>query len=226
MTSARILAMSIASVMMSASLLSAQDLSRYRGFQLGMSVDTVARQAGISAEGRVLHRRPGLVQELIWYPTRIGGSSPQAESVRKVAFSFHNGQLFRILVNYDRDRTEGLTAEDVVEALSATYGLRNLPTTGISPSLARPSEGGDAILAHWEDPQYAADLSSSYLSTFALTVFSKPLDALARADVVEAIRLDEQEAPQRAVEREQQQTEAARVKQEAARRLNKTAFRP
>jgi hypothetical protein len=43
MISARILAMSIVWVVMSSSVISAQDLSRYREFQLGMSLVAVAQ---------------------------------------------------------------------------------------------------------------------------------------------------------------------------------------
>ena len=68
MTRARILAMSIACVVISSSVISAQDLSRYREFQLGMSLVAVAQQAGITAEARLLHQRPEVIQELTWQP--------------------------------------------------------------------------------------------------------------------------------------------------------------
>jgi hypothetical protein len=226
MINARILAMSIACVAMSTPLISAQDLSRYREFQLGMSLVAVAQQAGITPEGRVLHQRPELIEELMWLPPRVRGSSPEADSVRKVLFSGYNGQLFRIVVTYDRGRTEGLTAEDMVEAISAKYGLAALPSTEIRPSLSRVSNDRDTILAHWEDSQYRLNLRSSDPSTFGLVVYSKRLDALARAATVEAIGLDEQEAPQREIDRQQNQTEENRVKQETARRVNKATFRP
>ena len=43
---------------------------------------------------------------------------------------------------------------------------------------------------------------------------------------MEAIRLDEQEAPQREIERQQRQDEEKRAEQEKARLVNKVAFRP
>ena len=67
---------------------------------------------------------------------------------------------------------------------------------------------------------------SSYLSTFGLVVLSKRLDALARVAMLEATLLDEQEAPQREIEREQNQTEENRVRHQTARRVNKATFRP
>jgi hypothetical protein len=52
------------------------------------------------------------------------------------------------------------------------------------------------------------------------------LDALARTAIVEAIRLDEQEAPQREIERQKKQDVEDRAAQEKARLVNKVAFRP
>jgi hypothetical protein len=57
-------------------------------------------------------------------------------------------------------------------------------------------------------------------------VFSKRLDALARAAVVEALRLDIQEAPERELERKKKRDEENRIAQEKARLANKATFRP
>ena len=54
-----------------------------------------------------------------------------------------------------------------------------------------------------------------------MVVFSKRLDALARAAMVEAIRLDQREA-----ERQKKQAEEDHAAQEKARLVNKVAFRP
>jgi hypothetical protein len=227
MSRARILAMSIAWVVISTPVISAQDLSRYREFRLGMSLVAVAQQVGITPEARVLYQRPELIQELIWQPPRILGSSPPEDSVRKVLFSFYNGELFRIVVNYEWERTEGLTVEDMIEALSVPYGRATLPATEIISSLSRVHPNGDRIMAHWEDPQHSLDLvRPSYASTFGLVVFSRRLDALARAASVEAIRLDEQEAPKWATDRKQKQEDEDHARQATARRANKATFRP
>jgi hypothetical protein len=55
---------------------------------------------------------------------------------------------------------------------------------------------------------------------------SRRLDALARSAIVEAIRLDDQEAPQREIERQNKKDEENRARQEKARRANKAPFRP
>jgi hypothetical protein len=233
----RALAVFVACTAIAAPVISAQvtpgasprDLSKYREFQLGMRVSAVAQQAAITAEARVLHRRPELIQELMWLPgpSSVAGADAQGDSARKVLFSFYNDQLFRIVVTYDRGRTEGMTPEDVVEAISTTYGLPMLPATRKTSSLASASNGTDKLLAYWEDSHSSLSLfRSSYLSAFGLVVLSKRLDALARVATVEAILLDEHEAPQREIERQQNQTDEARVKQETDRRLNKATFRP
>jgi hypothetical protein len=217
--------MSIAWVVMSSPVLSAQDLSRYREFHLGMSLTAVAQRAGITSEGRVLlHERLGLIQELMWLPPP--GSSRQGDSARKVLFSGYNGQLFRMVIAYAPSRTEGLTAEDMIEALSAEYGLAMLPATEITPSLSGVLNDGEKLLASWENSQYSVNLfRSSYASRFGLVMFSKQVDAVGRTASVKAIRLDE-ESPQRELERQQKQTEESRVRQEKARGVNKATFQP
>ncbi len=98
---------------------SAGDLSRYRNFGFGTDVSTVAKEAGASpAQARVVTSRPALIQELEWHPQPLG-SSTHTEAVQQVVFSFYNGELYRIVVNYDHYETEGLTANDIVQAVSA-----------------------------------------------------------------------------------------------------------
>ena len=86
------------------------DLSRYRNFQFGETLPAVAKQAGLAlSDVKLIHERPAVIQELEWPIWLAGGSSPQTDPVKTILFSFYNGELFRIVVNYDRDETEGLT---------------------------------------------------------------------------------------------------------------------
>lgn len=227
MISARILAMSVSWVVVSTPAVSAQDLSRYRGFQLGTSLAAVAQQAGVRPEAHVFHRGPELIQELTWEPPRGPAATPPGDSVRKILLSFYDGELFRIMVSYEWDRTEGLTVEDVVNALSVAYGPATLPAPAIISQLAHVSPNSDRIVAQWEDPQHSLTLvRPSYASTFGLVMFSKRLDALARAATAEAIRLSGQEDPLRAIERKRKQQDEDRARQEKARTRNKATFRP
>ena len=227
MISARSLAISISWAVLSAPSIYAQDLSRYRDFQFGMNLPAIAKQVGLEpSEAKVIHRRPALIQELNWQP-QLSLTSPQADPVRTIFFSFYNGELFRMVVNYDRYKTQGLTTEDVVEAFSANYGTATKPAAEIIFSTSHVYNDSEVVIARWEDSEYSFNLfRSSYQPTFGMMAFSKRLDALARAAIVEAIRLDEQEAPQREIERQKKQDEKDHAAQAKARLVNKPKFRP
>jgi hypothetical protein len=199
-------------------------LSKYRNFELGTDLLIVAQQAGVNpSEAKVIHRRPALIQQLDWRPQPFGSSS-QTEAAKEVNFSFYNGQLYRIVVTYDRYKTEGLTVDDLVEAISATYGIAAKPT---APAETGPFGDQEEIVAQWQDSQYRFDLiRSSYGSTFTLVGVIKGLEAPAEAAALEAKRLDDQEAPLRDAARIATEEEAARVKLEKARLVNKPNFRP
>jgi hypothetical protein len=225
----RFLSLSLGADPVSAPSVEAPDLSRYREFQLGMNLLVVAKQADLEpSEARVIHQRPAVIQELEWRPPRSPGSSSQADAVSKVLFSFYNGELFRMVVNYDRYKTEGLTDEDMVQAISAKYGTATRPAAKIiNFSSSQVYDDSEKVVACWEDAQYSFNLfRSSYQPTFGMVAFSKRLDALARAAIVEAIRLDEQEAPQREIERQKKQDVEDNAAQEKARLVNKPNFRP
>ena len=224
MSITRILAFPTGAMVLSAVSLSATpELSVYRGLSFGMSVARVAQQCSISPEPRIVDRRPELIQELMWMPSLAKGTA--GDSVQKVLFTFYNDRLARIAVSYDRSRTEGLTAEDLIEAISATYGGAARSAAGTAGSSAGNVD--DRILARWEDADTSITLfRSKYLSTFGLILLSKHLDALTTVAHAEAILLDEREAPARESARQQSQSDDDRVKEEAVRRVNKAAFKP
>ncbi len=205
---------------------SAGDLSKYRDFQLGTDLATIVKQTGAnSSQVKVIDRRPALIQELDWYPQPPGASS-KTEPVKEVVFSFYDGALFRIAVDYDRYETEGLAPEDFVETISARYGVATRPT-GDSRIVQAANGDQDEVIARWEDPQYRFDLArSSYRPSFTLTAVEKKLDATARAAILESKRLDDQEAPQRDAARAASEEEAAQAKLDKARLVNKPNFRP
>ena len=212
----------------SAASIEAQDLSRYREFQFGMGLPAVAKLTDMkSSEAKVIHQRPAVIQELKWQPELSLSSSPQADPVRSILFSFYNGELFRIVVSYDRYKTQGLTTKDVVEAISTEYGTATRPAAEITFSSSHVYDDSEVVIARWEDSQYSFNLfRSSYQPTFGMVAFSKRLDALAREAVVEAIQLDEQEAPQREIDRQMKADDESRAAQQKARIANKPNFRP
>ena len=227
-----LLAMSILGLVVSSRQTSAQDLSTYRDFHMGMRLADVAKQAGIAPDAHVIQERPALIQELTWQPQRWLAST-RGDSLKKVQFSFYNGQLFRLVVTYDRDKTEGLTVEDMTAAISATYGLALLRTTPLAPAAGADALGsgaldnGDKFLAGWGDSEHSIDLfQSPYQMVFGLVIRSRPMELLARAAIAEGARLDADEAPQREIERLLKAIEGKRVRSAAARESNKQTFRP
>jgi len=229
MVSARSLVISISLAVLSMPLLYAQDLSKYREFHLGMNLLAAAKQLDVKpSEAKVIYQRPAVIQELVWRPQSSYSSSAQADPVKEVLFSFYNGELYRIVVNYDRDRTKGLTDEDLIDAISAKYGTPTMPAAKIiSSSPSQVYSDSEKVIARWEDSECSINLFRfSYGSAPGMLVFSKRLDTLAQAAIVQAIRLNEQEAPQREIERQKKQDEEKRAAEQAARPVNKANFRP
>jgi len=205
---------------------SAADLSRYRDFQLGTDLPAVAKQVGASASpAKTIQSRPALIQELQWRPQPLGPSS-KTESAQDVVFTFYNGELFKVSINYDRHETEGLTTGDMIEVISATYGIAGTPTApanAVQAGLGDPEE----VVARWQDSQYSFDLVRfAYGPSFRLIGILKRLEAPVQSAIAEAKRLDDQEAPQRDAARiaDAKETEIARL--EKARLQNKPKFRP
>lgn len=197
------------------------DLSEYRQFRLDSDLAGIAAQAGMSPDSAELsHQRPARIEQLSWRPGA-------ADSVKGIRFSFYDGQLYRILVDYDRYNTEGLTAHDMIEALSESYGPAATPAEEITIPSTYGGHETVQVIARWEDSNWIFDLVRfKYEPSFAIAGHSKKLRAQARDAVDEAIRLDRLEAPQRAIQERQEEADAKRVEQEEARRLNKPGFRP
>lgn len=222
MTHAHVLKNTIFCAVLGTSLVYAGDFSSYRGLQFGMNLSVAAKQAGMDpADVRSVHQRPAVIQELNWQLR----SPDLADPVKDRLLCFYNGELFRIVVTYDRYRVEGMTPEDMIGAISATYGIASRPAVEI-PYHSNYGEIAE-VIARWEDPEYSYNLvRTGDQASFAMVMYSKRLDALAEASMVEAIRLDAQEAPQREIEAQKKRQEAERLALERARSVNKPNFRP
>lgn len=210
----------------SPSTLYAGDLSSYRGLKLGMSLAAVAKQTGTKpSEARVVQQRPAIIQELNWELRSPLLADPKPDPVKDRLLSFFNGELYQIIVTYDRYRVEGMSADDVVQAISAMYGNASKPTAEVAYHSNYAEVA--SVLARWEDAQCAYDLvRTGDRASFALVLYSKRLAALAEAAIVEAARLDTQEAPQREIEKQKKRDEADALILDKARAVNKPNFRP
>lgn len=227
MRNSRSLAMSLWLGAVSMPMLTAGDLSSYRNFQFGMSPSAVLKQAGINpAATKVIHKAPVLIEEIEWNPQRYAAPSAEDDSVKEVRFSFYNGELFQMAVIYDRYKTEGLTADDFVEAISASTS--SAPTRP-NAEIVFPATYSESVkvLARWEDSKYSFNLVRvDYQQGFAMVLFSKQMEALARMATIQAVKLEAQEAPQREIELQKKEEQERRIQQEKARLLNKPGFRP
>jgi hypothetical protein len=230
MTGTRTLAIGVG-VFLLAQAAQSQDRTLYRAYRLGNDLTSVAALAKVPVAGaKTVHQRPSLIQELEWrQPYVMGGSATQSDPVQRIVFSFYDDQLFRLVISYDRQRTNGLTDADMIEALSATYGVALLqPTAKNVPALTASLLGElGAPIAQWADVDYSVALyRSSFASEFRVVVTSPRLEALAQTAATEAIRLDAREAPQREIERREKEAGDTRASQEKARLANKATFKP
>jgi hypothetical protein len=192
-----------------------QDLSKYRNFTLGMSLADLSKQIDAKpADVKVIHQHPARIEELTWWP-RVSGYPPPPEAIREIHFSFCDGKLYQIYVTYDDKATEGMTAEDMARAISARYGTPTTPDAKITFST-----GGYAttekVIDRWEDSKYSVNLfRSSFSTTFGLVMFIKQVNAEAEVAINTALRLEQEGAPQKEVDRKKKEAddlEASRVK--------------
>jgi len=207
-----------------APLLRAQDLSKYRHFTLGMKLTRVLERTDQKmADVKVIHGRPGLIQELTWWPPNLPGASFQSDTVEQTLFSFYNGELYKISVTYDRASTEGLTAEDMVKSISAKYGPATNVVLEVDSARNDRYNVRQKAVASWEDSQYSFNLvRSSFSDVLGLVIYSKRINAEAELAIAEAVKLEEQEGPKREAERQKKQTDDL----ETARQKNQKIFRP
>jgi hypothetical protein len=228
-------------ILLSAPMISGQDLSKYRTFSLGTSFADLSKQVGpYSHYTTLIHPRPAAIQELTFWTLNSSRSWVGVYPISQILFSFYNGELYRIVVTYDRDDTEGLTDDDMVQAVSARYGTATslypessfFPTYYLDGSTDKvipflltsdPYRSADRVIARWEDSQNAVSLlRSSNVNSFRLAISSKRLDAQAEADIFEFEKLEKREAPHVDIEHRKKAADELEV----ARQLNQKTFRP
>jgi hypothetical protein len=181
----RSVGISLVMTLLSAPLVRGQDLSKYRDFRLGMSLPELSSQVDLRPlQTKLIQKHPAVIQELTCWPGGSSDYSRQTDSVWQIFVSFYNGKLFRILVTYDQDATRGLTAEDMVEAISTKYGAPTQPVGEISFPTNELYKSTQKVIARWEDSDYSINLvRSRVLNSFSLVMFSKRLDAQAEAAI-------------------------------------------
>ena len=226
MKSARLSVLAVA-LILTGHVTSAQDVSRYRGYVLESTLESVvlATRGARGTDAKTIHERPAKIQELEWRAPYLSSGSEPADPVRQITFTFMDDALYQIVVSYDRDRTDGLTSDDIINTLATTYGAPVLK----SPNATRPAAANPdtIVVAQWETAATSLTLvRSMYAPSFQLILISKPLSIRARTASREAIRLDAAEAPRRESDQRKKEAADATATLEKTRETNKAAFRP
>lgn len=222
-------ATSIALTLVASAPAVAADLDVYREFKLGTSTAEVASRAKTTdRDMRTLHDRPSLLQEISWRPPyTLGKSGSERDSVRSIVFGFVDDQLFRMVVDYDTSRTEGLTKDDVIASLTTIYGPRSTQPIRAARGAGSESLQVGIVIAEWrQDDTVVALQQSAYTGGFGLVVTSVALELKARQALASAIAISNREAPAREAARVKDEAAAAKTAAEKTRTTNKGTFQP
>jgi hypothetical protein len=224
MKTIRSLIICLSALLLTASLLQGQELSKYRGFSLGTSLASALKLSDQKlADVKTIHGRPMLIQEFTWWPLSSSGASSRPDSVEQILFSFSNGELYKISVNYERSSTEGLTAADLVTSISAKYGPATNVESEIDPIMNAQYNMTQKSLASWEDLRFSVDLvRSPSTGGFGLIIYAKAINAETDLASAEAVTLEEQERPQKEADQRKKETDDLQV----TREKNQKSFRP
>jgi hypothetical protein len=206
-------------------------VAQYRNFALKSDLATVSTSAGVQAsDAKMIHERPAVLQNLDWRPSRwvTGSTVASTDPVDQLVFSFYNDQLYRVVVDYARDRTEGMTDADMIEAIAAAYGAPSKPASRAVRAVSGIEAESGTVVARWGGPEHTVVLyrASTYGDGFRLIVTEPHLDRLAQRATADAVRLDERDAPRVELERQKKERDDTRATAEKARVVNKAGFRP
>ena len=166
----------------SASLLGAQSRHDYRTYRMGDDPLSIARLLGVPPPADAVSGVVGPVRELRWRAQRVRpGDTLSGDPVALLVFSFYEDQLFRIVIDYSTDRTEGMTEADMVAAVSSIYGPPAKRTDPPNPVGLHPQRPADSVVAQWIDGELrVALLAVREQSAFRVIVASVPLERRAR----------------------------------------------
>jgi hypothetical protein len=226
MNSTRTLVVAV-SLVLGGQMASAQEIFRYRVYALESSLDSVIVASGArAADAKKLYERPATIQELQWRAPYALSGDTLADPVREIAFTFYNDALYQVIVSYDHARTEGLTNNDIIESISAAYGLPALATARTRTSPPVDAFPDSMVIARWETAESLVTLiRGSSTPEFQLILISKPLSTRARSAIREAVRLDAIEAPRQESEQRRKEAGDASAARDQTRVTNKAAFR-
>ena len=225
----RSFAFSVCLAAVCAQTIAAQEPIRYREFVMGSNLASVVKiTGGAPSAAKVIHARPAVMQDLEWRPRYYsGGAAPLTDPVDVMLFKFYDDQLFMVVADYDRRRTEGMSPADMITAISAVYGpISQVPSRHLGTPTVQYGFP-DTPLAVWGTADYSVTLLRvTYPQSFRLVVAHTRLENLARTATATAVRLNTDEAPQREAARQKKEAAASAAAQEKSKTENKAQFKP
>jgi hypothetical protein len=166
-------------IVLGATLLGAQAPAHYRTYRMGDDILVISRQLGVPIPAA--SQAGSTVRELRWRADYVRRGTEAADPVERLTFSFHDNQLFRIVIDYAPTRTDGMRAADVVAAVAKVYGS---PAKRVDPPEQvglQPMRPIDTVVAQWRDDEiHVALLQLDGRPAFRLIVASSRLQAGAR----------------------------------------------
>jgi hypothetical protein len=191
-------------------------------------VATVTAVTQNAARLTTIHNRPALLQQLEWRPRYMAGApQPDRDSIGEVVFSFVDDQLFKMAIEYARDRTSGLTTDDMVGSLTAVYGAPSSPSPQRRTTSSAVALDAAVVIAEWRHADTTVVLQrKEYSESFFLVITSLPLDIIARKAQATAVAMDQREAPAREAALLKKQADDDKAAAETTRTANKKVFRP
>lgn len=202
-------------------------LAHYRGVTIGDSLQVVVdRLQIIATDIKVVHERPSLVQEITWRPRLfVSGTTLDPDPLMEMVLTFHAGKLARIVVAYDRDKTQGMTNADLHEALSGVYGVSTILATPVQRPTSASADR--QTFGRWEDGETLMLLwREQYPMRVGLTITSITADALLQDAIRSGARVTADEAPARNQARAAAEAAVIAARNEKIRLENKTKFKP
>lgn len=231
MHAVRLLTVAAAAVLAVQAVAASPVYSRYRGVSIGDSVGAAVTALNMTASDvAVVHARPSLIQQLTWRPNQyFSARTSTPDALAEMVLTFHLGRLARVVATYDRDRTEGLTDDDLRDSFAAAYGASMLiPTASTTATRSVAAAVGEPrIIGQWGDGQTLVVLwREVYPPRVKLTVSSVAAARLMQDASASSERLDAAEAPTRDMVRRVSDAQTQRQRAEQSRVGNKAAFKP
>jgi hypothetical protein len=212
-----------------ASLAASQGRQHYRTYAMGDTLLAVSRQIGLPViDATSTPAAPGAVQELRWHARYVRrGTVSTGDPVDRLVFGFYEHRLFRIVIDYAPDRTEGMTEGDMVAAVSGLYGPPRRRTLASSDDDPGPTRSTETVIARWTRGDHAVTLLAIQGRTaFRMIIVSSALQTLARASGAREAPADRPDWPSIEAARDRAFLIGPGPLSQTARRRNVASFIP